>query len=71
MTSMYRSASEDSHGSPRKKMFSDNCVKTVTRWNRSELRAALAGMSIAELFSIDGEMDAEFAVPSTALLSLF
>ena len=68
---MYRSASEDSHGSPRKKMFSDNCVKTVTRWRRSEWRAALAGMSIAELLSIDGDVDVEVAVSSTALLSLF
>ena len=71
ITSMNLSASADSHGSPRKKLFSEYCVKTVTRWRRSEWRTSLAGESFAEPLSIDGEMDVEVAVSLRALLRLF
>ena len=71
MTSMYGIASAGSHGSPRKKLISEYCVKTVTRWGRSEWSMSLAQALFEEPLPIDGDMDVEVAVSLTAFLRLF
>ena len=71
ITSMNLSASADSHGSPRKKPISEYCVKTVTRWCRSEWSMSLAQGLFEEPLPIDGDMDVEVAVWLAAFLRLF
>jgi len=71
MTSMYGIASAGSHGSPRKKLISEYCVKTVTRWCCSEWRMSLALGLFEEPLPIDGDMDVEVAVSLTAFLRFF
>ena len=71
ITSMYLTASSDSHGSPRKKLCSENCVKTLTRWCCPEGRSCLAGESLAESLSIGGVIVVEVVASLPALLRLF
>ena len=69
-TSMNDTAATDSFGSPRKKLCSENCVKTLTRWCCSEGRSSLAGDSLAESLPMDDVIDVDVAASLPALLRL-